>query len=464
MIDTVLQQAAEGFPRHLERLCGHIRQSSVSTDRPAIDAILGRLVHEIQALGGQAQIIPTAELPVLYATFDAGARRSVLFHCMYDTVPADEPGWIAPPFEARQIALEGKGECIVGRGAEDTKGPYAAVLSAIASYRAAGVALPANIMLVMEASELGSGGMADFVRRYGKDLRQADVAYFPWNTQREDGTAVVWLGAKGLITLKLRARGGEWGGPVRSDLHGSHASWVASPVHRLVQALAGMRSADDSEVAIEGFYDGREPPTPAELALIDVLARRVDAGQQLKELGALRFKQATLRDALRAYCFQSELNVSGLKAGLVVEGGHKAHVPREAVASLEIRPLGGMKAEAVIAAMRRHLDGRGYSDIAIEVMNSYDGGGSPPGNWAVEELLRCYAACGYRPEIWPRTARSIAAGLYTRELGLPWIATMPGHAGLQHAANEFISVEGYRAAITFVVQLLWRLGHPEGAS
>src|SRR3970040_1479897 len=64
MIDTVLQQAAEGFPRHLARLCGHIRQSSVSTDRPAIDAILGRLVHEIQALGGQAQIIPTAELPV----------------------------------------------------------------------------------------------------------------------------------------------------------------------------------------------------------------------------------------------------------------------------------------------------------------------------------------------------------------------------------------------------------------
>ena len=91
-------------------------------------------------------------------------------------------------------------------------------------------------------------------------------------------------------------------------------------------------------------------------------------------------------------------------------------------------------------------------------MNSYDGGGTPAGNWAVRELLQCYADCGYDPEIWPRTARSIASGLYTRELGLPWIATMPGHAGRQHSANEFITVRGYRAAIAFVVRLLWRLG------
>jgi acetylornithine deacetylase/succinyl-diaminopimelate desuccinylase-like protein len=77
----------------------------------------------------------------------------------------------------------------------------------------------------------------------------------------------------------------------------------------------------------------------------------------------------------------------------------------------------------------------------------------------VQELLQCYADCGYDPEIWPRTARSIASGLYTRELGLPWIATMPGHAGRQHAANEFITIKGYRTAIAFAIRLLWRLGN-----
>lgn len=458
MLARALERATQHFPEHLARLCEHIRQSSVSTDRPAIDEILERLKREVRTLNGAAEIVQTPELPVLFAKFDAERPRTVLVHCMYDTVPADEPDWIVPPFEARRMPLDGKGECIVGRGAEDTKGPYAAVLSAIASYRAAGIPLPVNVMLVMEASELGSGGITDFVHRYGERLRQAHVVYFPWNTEREDGTAVVWLGAKGLITLKLRAQGGQWGGPVRSDLHGSHANWVASPVHRLIQALASLRRADDSDVAIEGFYDGRDEPTPAELLLIDRLANRLDARQQLHELGVARFKQSDFRSALAAYNFQSEFNVSGLKAGLVVEGGHKAHVPRQAVASLEIRPLGGMKAERVIAALRGHLDRGGYADIEIDVMNSYEGGGTPVGHWAVDQLLRCYSDCGYDPEIWPRTARSIAAGLYTADLGLPWIATMPGHAGRQHAANEFITVRGYGAAIEFVVRLLWRLG------
>ena len=457
MLDAVLAKAEEEFPQHLEYLRAHIRQPSVSTERAAVDAMLERLTREISALGGAVRVVETPELPVLLATIDAKAPRTVLLHCMYDTVPANEPGWQVPPLEARRFDFEDLGDCIVGRGAEDTKGPYAAVLSAIASHRAAGVPLPVNVTLVMEASELGSGGIAHFVRSFREELSRADVAYFPWNTERADGTAVVWLGAKGLITLKLRAKGGDWGGPARGDLHGSHAGWVASPTHRLIHALASLRDAGD-DIAIAGFYDGCAPPSAAEQELIDALARRTDGRRLLDELGAARFKQKDLRGALEAYNFKSEFNVSGLKAGLVVEGGHKTHVPHEAVASLEIRPLDGMRAENVIAAMRRHLDRHGHPEVSIEVMNSYDGGGTPADNWAVRELLQCYADCGYDPEIWPRTARSIASGLHTRELGLPWIATMPGHAGRQHSANEFITVRGYRAAIAFVVRLLWRLG------
>jgi acetylornithine deacetylase/succinyl-diaminopimelate desuccinylase-like protein len=343
-------------------------------------------------------------------------------------------------------------------GAEDTKGPYCALLGAIAAYRAAGVALPCSLMFVMEASELGSGGIEHFVRAYRSRLREADVAYFPWNTERADGTGVVWLGAKGLITMKLRAKGGAWGGPVRADLHGSHASWVASPVHRLALALASLRLPDDSDVAIEGFYAGRRAPSAAEVALIDRLAQRIDARRQLDELGIQRFRQDTLRDALYAHCFGCEFNISGIRAGFVQEGGHKAYIPRDGVASLEIRPLDGMKSSQVLEAMRRHLDTRGFGDVVIDVMNAYDGGGTGPENWAVQALLAAYGDAGKDPEIWPRTARSIAAGLYTEEVGIPWIATMPGHAGRQHAANEFISVDGFARAVDFAARLTWRLG------
>ena len=40
------------------------------------------------------------------------------------------------------------------------------------------------------------------------------------------------------------------------------------------------------------------------------------------------------------------------------------------------------------------------------------GGGSPPGDWAVKELLATYSDCGIDPEVWPRDSLAIAAKLF----------------------------------------------------
>jgi acetylornithine deacetylase/succinyl-diaminopimelate desuccinylase-like protein len=239
-------------------------------------------------------------------------------------------------------------------------------------------------------------------------------------------------------------------------MHGAHSTWVANPAHRLTAALASMKTADDNDVAIEGFYAGRTPPTKGDEELIRKLAARLDTDRMRADLGIARFKQDSLEGALRAHCFQSEFNVSGLKSGYVSESGHKVIVPHEAVAALDIRPLDGMTVVGMLAAIRRHLDRYGYGDISVELLNGYEGGGSPPEDWAVKALLATYADCGIDPEIWPRESRAIAAKLFT-DLGMSWIATLPGHANRQHSANEYIQVPGYRKAIEFTIRLLWRL-------
>jgi len=457
MLTAVLAVAASEFPDHLERLRTHIKQPSISTQRLQVSSILARLSHEVHALGGSANVFETKSLPILVGKFLSEAQRTIVIHCMYDTVAAEEKDWISPPFSANRINVDGIGECIVGRGAEDTKGPYTAVLNALASYRAAQVDLPANILLIMEGSELGSAGIAEFIAEHSNEFDKANVVYFPWHTERADHTAVVWLGAKGLITLKLGVRGGDWGGPARFDLHGSHANWVASPIDRLVWAIASMKQLDGA-VSIAGFYDGLRTPSPNERRLVQELSTRANYAGLLNELGVSRLKQETFAAAIEAYCFGAEFNISGIKAGAVLDDEFKTQVPRKATASLDIRPLPGMSCDRIIEAIRTHLKTNGFSEVVVEVGGSYPGGGTSADNWAVRELLGTYEDCGYDPEIWPRTSRSIAAGLYTEALGLPWIATMPGHAGRQHAANEFVSVEGYRRAIEFVIRLLWRLG------
>jgi acetylornithine deacetylase/succinyl-diaminopimelate desuccinylase-like protein len=458
MLDKVVSTATEDFERHVARLQRYIRQKSVSAERNGNEEMAAMLAADIKELGGDARVVPGVDFPIVYGRFDVGALRTVLIHSMYDTTPADEPAWVVPPFDAVRTNFEDFGECIVGRGAEDTKGPAAAIFNMIDSHRRAGVPLPVNIILLFEASELGSKSLPPFVSAHASELK-ADVAYWPWLTQGSNGTACIWLGAKGLTTFKLRVKAGDWGGPARSDIHGLHSSWVASPAQRLVAALASLKTANDLDVAVDGYYGEGDPITPEDEDLVQALARRVDQAALRSELGIARFKQDSFADAIRAHCFQSELNISGLQSGYVIEGGHKVVLSREAAASLDLRPLDGMTVEQAMASLRRHLDKHGFKEVEIELLNGYVGGRMPVSNWAVQELIGAYRDSGHDPDIWPRTAAAIAVELFTKQLGMPWIATCPGHAGRKHSANEYIQLSSYRGTVPFMCRLMWRLAH-----
>ena len=156
MLEHVLVAADTHFEAHVARLQRFIRQPSVSAEARGNNEMAAMLAEEIRAFGGTAEVVPGVDFPIVYGEIDSGAPRTVLVHSMYDTTPASEPGWVVAPFDAVRTKFENYGECIVARGAEDTKGPMAAVFAMIDSYRRAGVPLPVNLILLFEASELGS--------------------------------------------------------------------------------------------------------------------------------------------------------------------------------------------------------------------------------------------------------------------------------------------------------------------
>ena len=320
--DRVLAAVRDSFADHSGRLQRYIRQPSISAFNEGTDDMSAMIAADIRALGGEAQVVPGIDFPVVYGRIDASAPRTVLIHGMYDTVPANADEWIVPPFEGHRIEYGGLGECFVGRGAEDTKGPMASVLSMIGAHRAAGVSLPVNLILLFEASELASASLPAFIESHLDELREAHVAYWPWHTQRADGTAVAWLGVKGNMMLKLRIRGGVWGGPVDTEAHGLHGIWVANPVQRLAAALASLKTPDEREILVEGFYDPVPAATQDDERLVRELAARVDSAALLREANAVRFKYDSLLEALRAYCLKTEINVSGFQGGTVIESGH----------------------------------------------------------------------------------------------------------------------------------------------
>ena len=456
--DAVAIGIETNLERHIARLQRYIRQPSVSALARGNAEMAAMLAADIRDLGGQADVVAGVDFPLVYGRVDANAPRTVLIHSMYDTTPASEPGWVASPFAAEKVTLEGLGECIVARGAEDTKGPVSTVLAMIDSYRQANVDLPANLMLLFEASELGSASLPEFIRDRTDELKQADVAYWPWHTQRSDGTAVAWLGCKGLMLLRITVRAGAWGGPLEADLHAQHSSWIANPIHELTTALASLKTKGDLEVAVEGFAGDSPPPSREDDELVRRLAARLDPDLLLSDMGAARFKHDSFLDALRAHVLEPELNVSSIQGGYAAEDGHKAIIPHEASANIEIRPVSGMSVSQVLTCLRRHFEEHGFGHVEIVPRSGYVGGRVSSSNWAAQALTATYREMGFDPEIWPRTATAISVDLFTETLGIPWVGSCLGHAGGKHSANEYLQLSTYRGAIEFVSRLMWRLG------
>lgn len=62
-----------------------------------------------------------------------------------------------------------------------------------------------------------------------------------------------------------------------------------------------------------------------------------------------------------------------------------------------------------------------------------------------------------KPYIIPMLPGSAPSYLFTRKLGVPMIATAPGHGGRAHAPNEYITVDTVPKIATYVAQLINRI-------
>ena len=88
-----------------------------------------RMAQLVREAGFQkVTIVPTDGKPGVFATLDAGARKTVGLYFMYDVKQFDPAEWTSPPLEARLVDKPGIGKSIVGRGAVNQKGPEAALL------------------------------------------------------------------------------------------------------------------------------------------------------------------------------------------------------------------------------------------------------------------------------------------------------------------------------------------------
>jgi carboxypeptidase PM20D1 len=207
-------EATHVRPGAAERLARMVRLPTVSAelDERGLDDFdrFGELIAELYPLVTEhLELERVTDLGLLYRWRGRGDGDPLVLMAHFDVVPAaSRDGWRFPPFEGRI-----EDGAVWGRGTLDDKGPLLVILEAVEHLLADGFTPARDVYLSFGGDEESHGAAARAI----SDLFR-ERAVTPWLVLDEGGavvdaplpfvtgpTAMVGIGEKGVLTLRLRA-------------------------------------------------------------------------------------------------------------------------------------------------------------------------------------------------------------------------------------------------------------------
>ena len=458
-LHVVHRRIDELFPKHLERCRDFLKLKSVSATGEGILETAEWIKSFIQELGGDVLSMGDPAFPIVFGRLEGACRKTLIIYGMYDVQPAEEPNWISPPFAAEIHDLPGLGECVVARGAMNSKGALCGLFNALRTIKETD-RIPLNLVFAIEGEEeIGSPHFPEFVRTHREKLRGDGVVDFDFS-QDSRGKVSLHLGLKGIVYLDLVCRGSKKGGPTDTSLHGSVSAWISSPVWRLIHALGSLTDRKE-DIKIPEFYENVVPPSTDDLRLLRKLAKTFDEKAFLREMKSLCFKYDRRGiDLLKRGLYLPIVNIDGFQAGY--DGaGTKTVLPRKATAKIDIRFGPKMEPEEVIDKFKRYLVDQGFEDIEVRVRDNYTWSKTDFGEPVAQKMIKAYRLHGTNPEVWPIATWAAPYFVFSRVLGLPVVSGGLGHGGRQHVANEYMTVSGLRDFERFVATFLYLMAETD---
>ncbi|MDW7991978.1 MAG: M20/M25/M40 family metallo-hydrolase [Anaerolineae bacterium] len=443
-MDEIFADIDAHLDDYLARLKRALAQPSIAAEGVGLSEMAALLTEMLEDVGFRVEAVPTDGPPVLLARMEGERPETLLFYNHYDVQPPDPlEGWTSPPFEP--TLRDGK---VYARGVSDNKGAIIARLGAVESYLRVRGALPVGLAWVIEGEEeIGSIHLGQFVAARKEVLQNALGCV--WEAGGKDAREryEIALGCKGILYVELRARG------AARDLHSALAATVVNPAWRLTWALTSLKGPD-GHIRIPGFYDAVRPPTPAQRA---ALADWEYPEEEVRALyGIDSFLDGLTGDALKErLIFGPTCNIDGFHSGYGGPGS-KTVLPAEAVAKLDFRLVPEQDPEAVLRALRAHLDAEGFSDVEIawwEGEAPFAGDPEHPFvRVAVQAAERVY---GHRPAILPMMAGTGPVHLLCGQFGVPIVTAGVGYADSRaHAPDENIRLADFVEGIRYIAALL----------
>lgn len=375
---------------------------------------------------------------------EAGDAVVLLAH--WDVVPADEPGWTHPPFDAVRVADAGGVDRIWGRGTIDDKGALVAILEAVDAALADGVEPAHDVYLSFGGDEEVQGSAAeaavDLLASRGVRARlvldeggAVVEGQFPGVRAP---TAVVGIAEKGIATVELVAK--EPGG------HAAH------PPRRRPTATARLARA----ITRVSKRTRAKLPPPA-MPMFRALGAHVGGalGFVFRHPRAFRF---VLERALASGSDEADALLRTTRVVTRLQGSAAVNVlPESARATVNLRVAVGSTLDAELERIRRDVaDPR----IAIELVHGTDPSPVSPAEGPAWDVVAAALRTSH-PDAIPVPYAMLGAtdGRHFARISdcvyrfTPFALSRRDLAGL-HALDESIRVDAWLAGIRFYRALL----------
>jgi acetylornithine deacetylase/succinyl-diaminopimelate desuccinylase-like protein len=416
-----------------------VRQPSVAAQGVGVKETSALVMELIESVGAKARRIDTGGQPVVYGDLAAGAARTLSLYNHYDVQPAEPLDlWHYDPWGAE--IHDGK---IYGRGIADDKGDFVARICAIEALQKTRGRVPVNIKFVVEGEEeIGSTNLERFADR-NKALLRADACMWEGGGKSAAEVPQIALGCKGIAYVQLSVQ------TANTDIHSAYAAIIPNAAWRLNWALATLKDGKE-RIQIKGFYDKVRKPSNADR---EALRKTTASEKQLKKLWGFKDYLLGLKGEalMERLTFQPTCTICGVWSGYTGTG-LKTVLPKEAFAKVDFRLVPDQDPEEVARLLRRHLDGRGFKDVKVELLGAEKPARTPlDAPFAKVCADAAQLVWGVAPEVSPMVAGSGPMHALGTKFNIP--AVMPAgvaYAGCNvHAPDENVRVEDYVAGIKY---------------
>jgi acetylornithine deacetylase/succinyl-diaminopimelate desuccinylase-like protein len=320
-------------------------------------------------------------------------------------------------------------------------------MSALAMVREArGGKLGFNAKFIIETGEeIGSPDLRKVCEGLREELK-ADLFLASDGPRLSAELPTIFLGCRGGLRIHLDVNlrdgghhSGNWGGVLANAatiLSGAIASLVNEKGQMQLEAFKPPRISNAIRAVLA---DVKVEPSADEPAL------------------SPNWGEEGLSPAERLYAWNT-LEVLAMSSGNIASPANA--IPGEAHAVLQLRFVVGTKIEAVVDAVRTHLQANGFAMVEVTAAQSFAASrtdfDSPWINWAAESIR---TTTGKAPAVLPNFGGSLPNDVFSEGLGLPTIWVPHSYPGCsQHAPNEHILMPVTEEALAIMTGLFWDLG------